>query len=113
MSSSTIRPADTGTGAVPDPPRGLDGVVVSSTTIGDVRGDEGFFHYRGYSGADLARDRDLTDVAALVVDGELPTSPAAHAAMAAELRSGRDAPTELLRLLPTVAAAGGEPMDQL
>src|SRR5215510_14919515 len=113
MSRSTVRPEATADGVAPDAPRGLDGVVVSSTTIGDVRGDEGFFHYRGYSGADLARDRDLTDVAALVVDGELPSTPAAHAAMAAELRSGRDAPTELLHLLPTVAAAGGEPMDQL
>lgn len=26
---------------------GLEGVAVAETTIGDVRGEEGFFHYRG------------------------------------------------------------------
>jgi len=100
-------------GPTHDLPRGLEGVVVSTTAIGDVRGDEGFFHYRQHSGADLARERDLTDVAALVVDGALPTTADARAAIAAELRAGRAAPADLLRLLPTVTAAGGEPMDQL
>ncbi|MFI5046429.1 MAG: citrate/2-methylcitrate synthase [Acidimicrobiia bacterium] len=98
---------------VDDLPRGLEGVVVSTTTIGDVRGDEGFFHYRGYSGADLARDRDLTDVVALLVDGALPSTAAEHAAIAAELQRGRAAPAELLELLPVVAGAGGVPMDHL
>lgn len=29
-----------------DVPRGLAGVVVTDTEIGDVRGIEGFYHYR-------------------------------------------------------------------
>lgn len=29
-----------------DVPRGLAGVVVTDTEIGDVRGLEGFYHYR-------------------------------------------------------------------
>lgn len=29
-----------------DVPRGLAGVVVTDTEIGDVRGREGFYHYR-------------------------------------------------------------------
>jgi citrate synthase len=30
-------------------PRGLAGVVVTDTRVGDVRGTEGFYHYRQYS----------------------------------------------------------------
>lgn len=29
-----------------DVPRGLSGVVVTDTALGDVRGREGFYHYR-------------------------------------------------------------------
>jgi citrate synthase len=96
-----------------DLPRGLEGVVVSTTSIGDVRGGEGFFHYRQYSAAELAVTRDLIDVVALLVDGALPTTVADHEAMAAELHQARLAPPALLDLLPGVAAAGGSPMDQL
>ena len=38
-------------------PRGLKGVVVSDTEVGDVRGSEGFYHYRQYSAPELARNR--------------------------------------------------------
>ena len=36
-------------------PRGLEGVAVAETAVGDVRGEEGFFHYRGYNATELAR----------------------------------------------------------
>ena len=36
-------------------PKGLEGVVVADTTVGDVRGLEGFYHYRQYSAVDLAK----------------------------------------------------------
>ena len=35
---------------------GLEGVVVAETEIGDVRGLEGFYHYRQYNAVELARD---------------------------------------------------------
>ena len=38
----------------PEIPRGLKGVVVADTEVGDVRGTEGFYHYRQYSAIDLA-----------------------------------------------------------
>ena len=31
-----------------DAPPGLEGIVAAETAIGDVRGDEGYFHYRGH-----------------------------------------------------------------
>lgn len=53
-------------------PAGLAGVVVAQTAIGDVRGEEGFYHYRQYNAAELARDADLTDIWHLLLRGELP-----------------------------------------
>src|SRR5580704_970747 len=51
MGVARIRPATETSGEVP---AGLEGVVVAETTIGDVRGKEGFFHYRQYSAVELA-----------------------------------------------------------
>ena len=59
-------------------PPGLRGVVVTATNLGDVRGDEGFYHYRQYSAVELARTRSFSDVCALMIDGTLP-DPAAVA----------------------------------
>jgi citrate synthase len=52
-------------------PAGLKGVVVADTEIGDVRGSEGFYHYREHSAVELARRASFESVWALVVDGEL------------------------------------------
>ncbi|QPP07980.1 citrate synthase/methylcitrate synthase [Streptomyces bathyalis] len=53
-------------------PRGLSGVVVTDTTLGDVRGREGFYHYRQYSAVELAERRTFEDVWHLMFHGELP-----------------------------------------
>ena len=47
--------------------------MVAETSIGDVRGLEGFYHYRQYSAVELAADRTFTDVVELLFTGELPT----------------------------------------
>ncbi len=70
-----------------DVPRGLKGVVVTETEIGDVRGLEGFYHYRQYSAIDLGEQRPLEDVWHLLFDGELPTL--GRAAQSFSPRSGR------------------------
>jgi citrate synthase len=54
-------------------PAGLKGVVVAETAIGDVRGAEGFYHYREHSAVELARRASFEEVWALVVDGDLAT----------------------------------------
>src|SRR5690606_28125506 len=43
-------------------PPGLEGVIVAETRVGDVRGLEGFYHYREYSAVELAEKRTLEDV---------------------------------------------------
>ena len=52
MRVAMIQPADAQAHEVP---KGLEGVVVADTTVGDVRGLEGFYHYRQYSAVDLAK----------------------------------------------------------
>ena len=53
-------------------PPGLKGLAVADTVLGAVRGEEGFFHYRQYDAAELARTRSLEDVWTLQLDGSLP-----------------------------------------
>ncbi|MGW2824597.1 citrate synthase/methylcitrate synthase [Streptomyces sp. NPDC001443] len=90
-----------------DVPRGLAGVVVTDTEVGDVRGVEGFYHYRQYSAVELARTRGFEDVWHLLVHGELPDAgrSAAFAARTAELRR---LPDGVRAALPAIAAAGGD-----
>jgi citrate synthase len=87
-------------------PRGLAGVVVTDTALGDVRGLEGFYHYRQYSAVDLAHTRSFEDVWHLMVHGELPDEAqlSAFAAQTAELRR---LPDDVRAALPAVAAASG------
>ncbi|MGX1547818.1 citrate synthase/methylcitrate synthase [Streptomyces adustus] len=90
-----------------DVPRGLAGVVVTDTEIGDVRGVEGFYHYRQYSAVELAQTRGFEDVWHLLVHGGLPDAgqSAAFAARTAELRR---LPDGVRAALPAIAAAGGD-----
>ncbi|MEU6369180.1 citrate synthase/methylcitrate synthase [Streptomyces sp. NPDC046931] len=89
-----------------DLPRGLAGVVVTDTALGDVRGLEGFYHYRQYSAVELARTRGFEDVWHLMVHGELPDAAQASA-FAARTAALRRLPDEVRAVLPAVAAAGG------
>ncbi|MEV7450987.1 citrate synthase/methylcitrate synthase [Streptomyces nigra] len=89
-----------------DVPRGLAGVVVTDTEVGDVRGREGFYHYRQYSAVELARTRPFEDVWHLLVHGELPDAARA-AAFAAETAALRRLPEEVWAVLPAIAAASG------
>ncbi|KQW12628.1 citrate synthase/methylcitrate synthase [Streptomyces sp. Root369] len=89
-----------------DVPRGLAGVVVTDTEVGDVRGREGFYHYRQYSAVELAQARDFEDVWHLMVHGELPDAGRA-VAFRAETAALRRLPDEVRAALPAIAAASG------
>ncbi len=92
-------------------PEGLDGVVVAATEVGDVRGREGYYHYRQYSAVELAERRSFEDVWYLVVHGELPDAERSarfteHVAGLRTLPEGLDATVEL-------AARHGDPLAAL
>ncbi|MFB8212310.1 citrate synthase/methylcitrate synthase [Streptomyces sp. NPDC056010] len=93
------------TGGTPlDVPRGLAGVVVTDTALGDVRGREGFYHYRQYSAVELAQARGFEDVWYLMTEGELP-GPEARADFAARTAALRVLPDAVREALPAIARA--------
>jgi citrate synthase len=93
-------------------PPGLEGVIVAETQVGDVRGLEGFYHYRQYSAVELAAKRSLEDVWFLLFEGHLP-SAAESRAFAEEVRARRGVPDAVRGMLPEIAMSGGPLMDQL
>jgi citrate synthase len=92
-----------------DIPRGLKGVVIADTAIGEVRGEEGFFHYRQYSAVDIARHRSLEDAWTLLFDGALPSAGCPR------IDPGplRALPSTITNVLPHIAATNPAPMDAL
>jgi len=65
--STTTRPTPV------DAPRGLAGVIVADTAVGDVRGAEGFYQYRDRSAIELAESASFEDAWQLLVTGEAAT----------------------------------------
>ncbi|MGO8874719.1 MAG: citrate synthase [Acidimicrobiales bacterium] len=106
-----MRPVD---GVFTDVPRGLEGVVAAETSVGSVRGLEGFYHYRQYSAIELATKRSFEDVWQLLFDGEL-AGPEEAGRFAAEVARLRRLPDGVSGLLPGLVAAahGAPPLDQL
>ena len=87
-------------------PRGLEGVAVAETSVGDVRGEEGFFHYRGYNATELARRCSFEQVWHLLAEGELPDEAQLKAFTKLAV-AARSVPDEVADLLPRIAALPG------
>jgi citrate synthase len=104
VSSATATSASTSPTADPLP-AGLAGVVVATTGLSDVRGEEGFYHYRQYSAVDLARGCSIEEVWHLLLRGHLPTADEL-AAFRATIRAAQVLPDAVRDSLAAVAAAG-------
>lgn len=89
-------------------PPGLKGLAVADTALGDVRGQEGFFHYRHYDASDLARHHSLEDVWTLQIDGDLPP-----AQPRIEVGSRRALPPGVDALVDAAADCLADPMNTL
>ena len=89
-----------------DVPAGLNGVAVTDTSIGDVDGEAGFFHYRGHDATDLARHHSFEEVWHLVAVGHLPDD-AELAAFRAEVARHRVLPASVVPVLGPLAMATG------
>ncbi|HET9732515.1 MAG TPA: citrate synthase [Acidimicrobiales bacterium] len=109
MAVAQLRPVE---GSFADVPRGLKGVIVAETELGDVRGAEGFYHYRQYSAIDLALHKTVEDAWHLLFEGDLPDAGEADD-FAAEIRPLRHLPDDLMRLLPELATESQGPLDGL
>lgn len=89
-------------------PPGLKGLAVADTELGSVRGSEGFFHYRHYDAAELARGRTLEDIWALMLEGDLPPAVAPI-----DIGPRRALPAEVGELVDASAARAADPMVSL
>jgi citrate synthase len=88
-------------------PPGLKGVIVAETVLGDVRGAEGFYHYRQHPAPVLAATRGFEDVWALMVDGALPEP--GDRRFADEVAALRAVPADVAAALPAIARAARTP----
>lgn len=93
-------------------PRGLAGVVVTDTGLGDVRGREGFYHYRQYSAVDLAERCSFEEVAHLLLQGRLP-DPGETASYRERWGELRVAPATLTEVLPVLVRDAASPLTAL
>ncbi len=111
MHASHHQPRAGASGAITVPP-GLAGVIVTDTEVGDVRGDEGYYHYRGLSAVDLARTGSFEQVAHLLINGWLP-DPDELEAFRGRLAARRVMPRELADLLPAICRTTRDPLQIL
>ncbi|MBW8824890.1 MAG: citrate synthase/methylcitrate synthase [Acidobacteria bacterium] len=95
-----------------DVPKGLKGLAVADTEVGDVRGDEGFYHYRQYSAVELAEKRTFEDVWYLLLEGELPDEERRRQFMR-EVAPLRTVPRAIEPLLDEVARTCLSPLSGL
>lgn len=86
---------------------GLANIVVADTAIGDVRGDEGFYHYGPYPAVELAMTRSFEDVWFLFLYGRLP-SAGESVDFAARTCTLRAIPSDVTAMLRMVALGGAE-----
>src|SRR4051794_13350975 len=95
-----------------DVPPGLNGVAVTDTTIGDVLGAEGRFHYRGHDATALARTRSFEEVWHLVAVGHLPDA-AELAAFRSAVAEARVLPSSIATVLEPLARAAGATLGRI
>ncbi len=91
--------------------KGLEGVVVGTSSVSLVEGTEGRLSYRGYKIQDLAANSSFEEVFYLLLNGDLPTSEQLQD-FGNTLRERRDLPNEAMEVLRALPK-GGEPIDVL
>lgn len=93
-------------------PPGLAGVAVTDTQIGDVRGNEGYYHYRGRDAVELARTRSFEEVWHLLAIGHLP-DPREAESFRDRVAALRILPAPVADVLPAICAATEDPLHVL
>lgn len=92
-------------------PRGLQNVIVTETEIGDVRGAEGYFHYRDHNAVNLAQSCTFEQVWYLMLFGQLLDAEAPEIRdFTASVAEQRMLPGELRDALPMLAKPGSNPL---
>lgn len=89
--------------------KGLEGIVANSTTLSDVRGEEGVLIYAGYNINELAGKVSYEEIVYLLWYGELPTT-AQLETLHEQLRSQRELPKGVIDFILS-APKDANPMD--
>ena len=100
--AARIQPVDRPASEIP---KGLEGIAVAETEIGDVRGREGFFHYRQFSAPELAEKKSFEEVWYLLFEGHLPDDQRLRA-FSDEITPLRVVPDDVRDVLPSIAGVG-------
>src|SRR5918994_3217752 len=95
-----------------DVPAGLHNVALTNPLIGDVRGDEGFYHYRQYDATELARTATFEEVWYLFERGLLPGHDERQL-FRNDVAALRAVPSELDELVDVVASMDDAPLSKL
>ena len=89
--------------------KGLEGVIANSTSLSDVRGDEGVLVYEGYNINELAGKVSFEEVIYLLWHGKLPTA-AELLQLHEELAAQRELPQGIINFILS-APRDANPMD--
>lgn len=93
-------------------PPGLKGLVVADTTVGSVRGEEGFFHYRDHDAVEIARHQTFEAATGLLLDGALPAA-SEEASVRSAMAAQRRVDAETLATIAGLADRVGGPLPGL
>lgn len=91
--------------------KGLEGVVIGTSSISLVEGTEGRLSYRGYKIQDVAANSSFEEVFYLLLNGDLPNK-AQLDDITNTMRERRDLPNEAMTVLRALPRTG-EPIDVL
>ena len=58
--------------SIPEPVKGLEGIVAADTSLSSVNGEKGILRYCGYNIDDLAFNTTFEEIICLLYDTELP-----------------------------------------
>lgn len=89
--------------------KGLEGIIANSTSLSDVRGDEGVLVYEGYNINELAGKVSFEEVIYLLWHGKLPTA-AELLQLHEELAAQRDLPQGIINFI-LAAPRDANPID--
>ena len=84
--------------SVPEPAKGLEGVVAADTNLSSVNGEKGILRYCGYNMDDLAFNTTFEETICLLYDNELPNKQQLDG-MTKNIGEARVLPKEVIEII--------------
>ena len=97
--------------SIPEPVKGLEGIVAADTSLSSVNGEKGILRYCGYNIDDLAFNTNFEEIICLLYDIELPNKERLEN-MTAKIGEARVLPMEIQKVI-TELAGKTSPMSTL